>query len=539
MKSTLSPARVSRLASPVIIAVLMIVLLALPLAAFRYLPLEDLPNHEARLWLESSLSDTPELAQYYLIGWRPSPALGLDLATAPTSRLFGTDIAVRIFLISTIILLAAGLLLINRALARRASICAGNWPLWPLTGLLFFYNKVLSYGFISFLGTAAAGLVVIALALNWRGRREPWRYAILVVCAFALLLGHGHAYACTGLAVAAAEIGAQRRERASPGKLVIGVGLAILPFALAFALFLLLPGHYATGLSAQYNLRLKVHSLGSLFLLYNTQAETWLTPAAGAAFILAWWRKWLVVPSETRWMGAALIAAWLALPFSLAGSDYADYRVPIVITWIVIAGSIVPGLGRRRSLWPGAILLALTSAETANVAYRWSVFQPAYAMVDTAFNHVPAGARVLTVSNNIFTLDRSTIPPLLHAPMRSVWRRHAFVSGLFLNGGVPVHLQPAYAYLGKQADWSTSMSLHDTPSERQEFFSDDQLAGYNYLAVLLPAPIVALIPKKLQLITTSRWMALYYIPPSVHPSGGPVSATTLGAASEAMTRQQH
>lgn len=500
--------RTRGIAPPAVITVVMIVLLSAPLVAFRYLPLQDMPNHQARLWLETSLARAPELARYFRIAWQPAPALALDLTITPLATLIGTEVAMRVFLVGILVMLAVGLVLVNRSVARRAHVSAGVWPVWPLAGLLFFYNKILTFGFLSFLGTAAAGLLVIALGLNWRGRHDPWRVAILTICALALLFGHGHAFACTGLALAAAEFAAQRRAASSVREIVIGVGVASLPFVLAVGLFLLLPGRYSTGHWFQYNLPLKLTALGSLLELYDDPAEIVANLGAAAAFLFAWSRGWIIVPSETRWMAGALFVAFLILPFTVGGSSFADFRLPIFIVWVLIAGSVVP-TGARPKLWLGAVLLALTTAQVGYIATRWSAFQPAYAAVDAALDRIEPGARVLTVSNSLWTPDRKQIPPLLHAPQRAVWRRHAFVSGLFLNGGVPVKLQPDTAHLGMQPNWWRPIYREDSPSEQKAFFDDNRLAGYDYLLVLLPGPVEHLIPGKFHLVTKSRWVALY------------------------------
>ena len=508
MRSRLPSPPAPGVALAAVVTVAMLVLLAAPLVWFRYLPLQDMPNHQARLWLESQLAVTPDMARYFRIAWHPAPALALDLTIAPLAGLVGIQTATRLYLIATLLLLAAGLLLMNRAIARRAGIATARGPLWPLAGLLFFYNKILTFGFLSFLGTAAAGLLVVALGLNWHQRRDPWRIALLSLCALALLFGHGHAYACTGLALAAAEFAARRRAHASFRDLVRGVAFAGLPFVIAAAIFVVLPGRYSTGHWFQYNLRLKLAAVGSLLQLYDGRAETLANLGALAMFLLAWARGWLVVPAETRWMAAALTAAFLVLPFTIGGSSYADFRLPIFIAWVVIAGSVARHRGRPRA-WPALVLLALAAVQVGTIAERWSAFQPAYAAVDAATDRIARGARVLTVSNNLGTPASGATPPILHAPLRAVWRRHAFVSGLFLNGGVPIRLQPDYADLGMQPNWWRPIYRDDSPAARKAFFDDDRLAGYDYLLVLLPTPVASLVPAKFKLVTASRWAALY------------------------------
>ena len=508
MRSRSSTVRAPALPVPVLVAAVMIAILALPLLAFQYLPLTDLPNYQARLWLESSLAKTPELAQYFRIAWHPAPTLALDLTMLPLVGLIGTALATRVFLVATLVVLAAGLLLVNRSIADRADRASPCSPLWPLTGLLFFYSKILTLGFISFLATAAAGLLLIALGLHWRGRRDPWRVAILLICALALLFGHAHAFACAGLALAAAEFAAQRRAASSLAGTVAGVGLAAAPFVAALAIFAVLPGRYRTGLGFAYNLPLKGDALWSLLQLYDDRIETLVLLGAAASFLFGCWRGWIIVPPETRWMAAALFAAFLVLPFTVGGSSFADYRLPVFIVWVVIAGSLVP-VRARQPLWPAVFLLALAAAQSGYIASRWSAFQPAYAAVDAALDPVGPGTRVLVVSHDLGNGDPVALPPLLHAPLRAVWRRHALVSGLFLSGGLPVEMQPDYAHLALRQNWWRPILGGDSPSVRRAFFDDDRLRGYQYLLVLLPGPIATLVPGKFRLVTKSHWAALY------------------------------
>ena len=124
----------------------MTVILALPLILVRHLPLADLPVHQARLWLLSSLADDPALERFFRIDWRPAPVLALDLTIPSLARFFGTEAAVRVFLVAIIVLLAFGSVCFHRVITVRIGAPRQRWSPWPLVGLLLVYNKIFTFG---------------------------------------------------------------------------------------------------------------------------------------------------------------------------------------------------------------------------------------------------------------------------------------------------------------------------------------------------------------------------------------------------------
>ena len=186
------------------------------------------------------------------------------------------------------------------------------------------------------------GLLLIAMTMQWHRRLDPGRIVILLVLASVLLIGHLHAFACTAMASVAAEFGACRREQLLPRRTIENLSITALPFIIPLLAWYLLPNHYSPPFAFKYIWRLKLEGLRSLFELYNPRAEAVLTLGCVATFLFARWRGWIVVPHETAWIAISLMAAFLILPFSLAGSDFADYRIPIFFTWCLLAGSVLP-----------------------------------------------------------------------------------------------------------------------------------------------------------------------------------------------------
>ena len=70
-----------------------------PLFLIRYLPLVDLPNHEARIAILAHYGSNPTMKQFYLVDWRPIPDLAFDLFAVPLVRIgLSPLVAGRLFL---------------------------------------------------------------------------------------------------------------------------------------------------------------------------------------------------------------------------------------------------------------------------------------------------------------------------------------------------------------------------------------------------------------------------------------------------------
>ena len=55
-----------------------------PLYLVHYLPLVDLPNHEARIDILAHYGTNPTMRQFYVVDWRPIPDLAFDLFAVPS-----------------------------------------------------------------------------------------------------------------------------------------------------------------------------------------------------------------------------------------------------------------------------------------------------------------------------------------------------------------------------------------------------------------------------------------------------------------------
>ena len=144
-----------------------------PLYLVRYLPLVDLPNHEARIDILAHYGSNPVMQRFYVVDWRPIPDLAFDLFAVPLVRLGMSPVAAgRLFLAIAALLYVIGGHLLAQAAAGRRSWLGVVLP-------LLFYSSMLFYGFINFVFGFGVFLVAFALWLRWRAEMTYLRTGLL------------------------------------------------------------------------------------------------------------------------------------------------------------------------------------------------------------------------------------------------------------------------------------------------------------------------------------------------------------------------
>ncbi|MBM3488403.1 MAG: hypothetical protein FJX67_17525 [Alphaproteobacteria bacterium] len=126
-----------------------------PLFAVETIPLDDYPNHLARMHILVEHARTPALQTFYDVRWAAFPNLAMELVVVPLAALVPVELAGRLFLAATLVLLVAGVAAVHRALT-------GRWSAWPAAAFLLLYNDTLLFGFVNYL--FALGLALLSFA---------------------------------------------------------------------------------------------------------------------------------------------------------------------------------------------------------------------------------------------------------------------------------------------------------------------------------------------------------------------------------------
>jgi hypothetical protein len=169
---------------------------------------------------------------------------------------------------------------------------------------------------------------------------------------------------------------------------------------------------------------------------------------------LAAWRRRLRLAKVMIAPIALLAVTFVAMPFGLFGSLYADARLPIAILLVVIASVETRTLTPAMLYGATALALGLLVARDAAIAREWSAEAPVIQSYRTAFDTIPAGSTLYVASAEPFPkLAHSSAeelarwhPPLKHLASLASLGRDIFVPSTWADPfKQPISVEPAGA----------------------------------------------------------------------------------------------
>ncbi len=418
-------------------------LVSLPVLMCETLPLFDYPNHLARMHILSALPNSEALQRYYEVSWHALPNLAMDLTVPQLARWLPLAWAGKIFVISTLCLLAGGVAVLHRVLF-------SSWSAWPLLAFLLLYSRTFLWGLLNYL--FGVGLSLFALALWIALANRPWiRMAAATALALCLFFAHLLAFGLYGILVIGYEAGIIIRRRPPVAQALRALILAGAPFLPAIAIYLLLTPTGEGGPIAYSHMARKLDLLFTVFDNYSTPFDVACFAISILAIAFAFWRRWITLHPAIAMPLALLLLTYLAMPTQLATASGADHRIPVVLALVLLAGSrwTAPDARVARAFAGAALFLFLVRMGV--VAAEWHQSDLAYAELLPVLDQIPAGSRV-AVANPTNAIKWAPTP-LFHFPALAVVRRDAFVPILFAYPTQqPVALRPPYGELaGKLA----------------------------------------------------------------------------------------
>lgn len=401
-------------------------------------PLVDYPNHLARMWILVHGAEIPALASNYVAHWRLIPNLAMDLVVPALAQLMPVELAGRVFIALTMVLLVAGTAALHRVLHGRVG-------LWPLCSLLFIYNAAMYWGLLNFLFGAGVFLLAFSGWIATRSWPISWRLLAFSLAASVLFILHLFAFGLYGLSVMSYELGSRLKERWSVRSLVSWclVGAQFLPAGLLFVASLAQAGPTYTAYgdldSKLYALRAPV-TFGTA--ANNVDRATLVFCCAFAAFGIR--RRWLKLAPEMRLPLVALVLAAALMPEWLSSSWAADIRLPVMLPFIVVAGTRVEISRRWAVSLFAAVAVTLLAARVVAVSQSWRDDDRRFAEFRAASEVITPGARLLIFEAPIETAAREPPVPLdayRNMPALAVIDRGAFIPYLF-TGWTPISPAP-------------------------------------------------------------------------------------------------
>jgi len=366
------------------------------------------------------------VAEAHLIG-HPSPAYTVDwgiqpnLASAGVAWALGTwldayDIA-RVLLALSLVLPFAGVCLLHRVIHRQLG-------LWPLTASLVVYNGILGVGAFNY--CIGQGIVLIGLS-GWLHFTRWIRILVGVLAANILYFTHLMAFTAFALIIILHAL-SQRKLRD-----LIDVG-----FTISIPVFLILsvPTNFPSELTVYGSTIDKGRALLSPFVFIG---YPWEFILAAILLVVLLWATRLKVATEFRLPILGLTAAALVTPSILNGVSAVDWRLPVLLTFLIIATT------KPRPLnWLGVIIAGVFALKIGVITFHWQSQQSIFAEARKAMQMLPQGASIQSVGN----VKSRQFPPYIHLVSLAVVERSAFVPTLFTYSG-PVYASPGYRHLDR------------------------------------------------------------------------------------------
>lgn len=493
---------------------LAVVAVIFPILANPYLPLVDIPNHIARLFIAANPQSA--LNGYYDYQLDLTPNSAVDLLWEITGHPFG---AVK-FTQFVFVIYAANLVISAIVLAR---IIHGKWLIWPAASALLVYNAPFFWGFQNFLFTVPFAIYGLALWLNME--KYPNRLRIAAFIPYCLLLFWMHLFPFVLLAVAALGRELQRVVEAGkswPKALISNISLA-LPFLItaAFLAYVIQtsPPNPAAGPSIFGSLLDRSYALVSPV----GEARVMLKPIGGLVFVLLLLlfllgmrgdAPYLRVSCQMRGPLIAVLLLCVFIPVSINGVALVHIRFPFVFMVLLIAATqwqnLPHGAARVITIIIG-VTLFLRGAEFYLDAAEYN--QDIMAL-EHVLEEVPDGSRILPIRSAGNEPDNR----FWHVQAYAVPMAESFVPTLF-QGVHSLRLKPEWINSAAPAAMSidrrrileSSGQVNDQKAAGIEAFWYDWTEKYTHVLLIDPQPEDWPTAKMLRMITQHGRFTLFEI----------------------------
>ncbi len=421
--------------------VLVLGLLAIPVFSVTVPPLVDYPNHLARMHILASYDTSPALRASYVVNWRISAYLGMDLLVPALARVMPIYVAGQVFLYLCLAAFVLGTAAINAALFRRLSFA-------PAAAALFAYSNMFTLGFANYL--MGVGVWLLAFAGWIVLSRGPAALRAVGGLVLGLLVFFCHLFAFSGfvLCVGGYELGVwlAARPRTVSGlvrRVAVAAG-AVLP-VLVLVGIVMAGQEGGTTRFTDFGDKL----LALLTFLPMPFPGMWFLGVCLAMVGLAIWGFWSGHLRLAPAMAGALLAIglpMLLMPQWLSGVWGVDRRLPAVFVFLLLASVQWRGLpiGVTRGL--SVLLVAVFALEVGGIVQAWAPIGAQFDEFRAAMPAIEPGARVIAFMEDEGaepTPRRGPLGLYYHLAMLSVIERDAFSACLFHHPLISVGYQPA------------------------------------------------------------------------------------------------
>jgi hypothetical protein len=413
-------------------------LISIPIWTHPLPPLSDYVNHLARMQVIAELSNSHPIATFYEVNWQVIPNLAMDVIVPPLARMVNVYLAGQVFLVSTFVLIIAGILMLNRELVGRFSVL-------PLLAIPLLYNYVFLVGLMNYIFGLAVAIWGLAAWVAVRERLWPVRFALSTLFIVALFFCHLSALGIYAIGLFSFESLRLWEQRSYPWpRRIAEFFLSGVPFLIVAPLLCASPTMQLVG-ATSWEQRGKLDGLIYVFANYSDIA------AFGLMAILVGGAVWTIRHRVLQFHPLALVllivggVVYFALPRVMFDTYMADQRVPLGVAFMIFACGDLDA--RRRLVRRGflVILIAVIAGRLLEVDYNWSQLSDSTSEFRASVRRITPGSKVFVAYANSTSGDDVRDLGLVHAACIATIERAALVTTLFsVDGKQVVHVRPQY-----------------------------------------------------------------------------------------------
>ena len=449
----------------------LLILVLIPIWTTEYLPLQDYPNHMARMHIINHIDSDTYLQKYYNVKFDILPNLAMDVIVPLLSKLFTLEVAGKLMISLVFIIITSGSVFLNYALF-------GDHNYWPLTSFLLLFNEAFIKGFVNFLFGVGFALWCIGAWVLMRKRSAWTRITLFAILSSALFFCHLYAFCFYAVVIGTYELTIILKNKdlgfkRSLLQLLITCTQFIIPITfyylsapagslskLTYATIYTKLFHYPFHLLSNYAPLLDKVTLVSLVLL----------------IIVGLSSKRLKINNAIILPISILLIIYFCLPRNLSTGANTDWRLLMPLTLLALSGMHLLADKRVFSIAVSIILMLLLTLNVHTVTKKWAMFQDEYKEIMTLIENIEEGSRIYTI--RAYSSYREECYPFMHAPTYAAIKRSAFIPSLFAlstqqpvrfnEENVPVMQQssspicPGYdASMYQAVDWDSLIKQYD------------------------------------------------------------------------------
>ncbi len=425
-----------------VLVVCFITVTVLPVFLVEYLPLLDLSNHLARVYILHDLLNDPSSSfrNQYDINFAPIPNVAFDVTMLGLMKVLSPLAAAKVFVTATILVWCAGLLALSSALGNKRNLLV-------LPGFLLALNGPFLYGLVNYSFGMGLGLIALAIWIRFYEQPSFRRWIGAVACTLLVYLSHLAPYVIIAVAAASVVLFRIACERKVTRRDLAALSILCAP-CVPFIMFLDSGG--SVGTIAWNSIPGKMISAVSFTRSYNVFLDLAVLAVLAVSFgaTLLYQQNVANLPSrDAMVMLASTTLFFFVSPLEAFTASAVDVRIPPAIAAIALCGVGVRSASKYSRLLIAGITVTLL-VRHSHVIAEWHKFDEEITAAVELQNEIPYHARVLPLVNAASGLDEQKKSLMFsYTHFYSVISRKTYVPLLFALRSQQPLVQKEWPYL--------------------------------------------------------------------------------------------